>query len=401
MISNAFRQLAMAKLLARGCRLGSACVLITVATALGRAAGVGDDAHVITRADGPGGFAAIFSADGTRILTADREAARVWDARSLKPITPPLAHGARIENVTWTAGDRKVVTIGANDVRFWDASTGAPVAQITQPLGVWPAAVSADGKWVLTAADKGRAVLWGTDGARQLRLFADPTPLYWTAFSRDVSELLTFNFDPAIHPDAVVHLRDRQSGRDLIPPVATDYDGRSRSPAEISPDGERLVVGTSKGFEVDQIRDFKQISRKATPDEFPLDSGDTQSVHFTPEGHRVIWVCDVGVQVFNAATGEPTSKLMSVLVATGHALEYSPDGRVLLVAGLADYAGVWDVARSTRLESFGEKTSDCVALSPDGKFAAIGRTYPPLGERGYTEFRKLDEPLVRPPPAHR
>ena len=349
-------------------------------------------AHIAGSLAGPGGYFVAYSKDGSRIVASDSETARVFDAQSFKPLTLPLKHGAKITNILWLADDSRVVTIGGKEVRFWDARTGALVVRIAQDQEVGPAAVSPDGKWVVTAAMGGQAELWQSQPPTRIRILEERFPLCWAAFSRDGATILTFNFDlpNRLMGRGVIHLRDRESGRDLIPPTSTDYTGSGVSPAEISPDGNRLVIGGSKTFQVYQVKGFTEITEKKTEDRFLLDSGYTESVHFTPDGGGIVWVVDIGVQLFRADNGEPISKFLDVLVTSRDHLDYSKGKNTLLIAGLTEYAGRWDVGSGNRVETFGDDFSSCIALSPNGKFAAIGRTSPPPGEHGFTEIWKLD-----------
>ena len=187
-----------------------------------------------------------------------------------------------------------------------------------------------------------------------------------------------------------LHLREVKTGRDLIPPQTINCEGSSSSVAAVSPDGKRIVIGEAKRFSVYQIDGFKKISRQQGDGVLSLDAGYTDMVFFTPDGTRVIWVCDVCVQIFSADTGEPIRDAMNVMVVGREEIDVSHANTFLLIGGLKKNAGVWDVASGKRLQTFGEKTSHCVALSPDGKFAAIGSTDRPKEEAGYTEIWKLD-----------
>lgn len=349
---------------------------------------------------GPGGRFVAFSTDGTKFLSGDARAVRIWNARSFQPLTPALEHGTAIGYAGFTSRDQRVVTAGGDDVRIWDSKTGKVITRISQNGEVGPVSASPDGKWVLTASGEGGATLWDAATAKDVRRFEERSPLCWSAFSRDGKQFLTVNYDrrSRTRNGCIIHLRNTASGRDLITPIATTYGGGGASPAEISPDGGRLVVGQAKSFEVYDVRNFRKIAQKATIDEFPVDAGYTEMVHFTPDGRRIIWVIDAGVQEFDAETGKPISPALSILVAPPRNLAFDSTGAALIIGGLERDAGLWSVASGKRSETFGDKFSACVSLSPDGKHVAIGRTYPPSGERGYTEIWTLEKPLLLPLP---
>ncbi|MFO1498237.1 MAG: WD40 repeat domain-containing protein [Verrucomicrobiota bacterium] len=78
---------------------------------------------------------AVFSADGGRILIYTFTGARIYDAQTLKPLTPPMLHGDSVHRVKTAAfsPDGRWVATGSEDgaARVWDAQTGYP---ITEPL---------------------------------------------------------------------------------------------------------------------------------------------------------------------------------------------------------------------------------------------------------------------------
>ena len=74
-----------------------------------------------------------YSGDGTKLLTAERSGtARVWDAQSQKPLTPPLPHAA-LDKIDVEYGYRRYpafspdgsrVLTADKAVHVWDAATG-------------------------------------------------------------------------------------------------------------------------------------------------------------------------------------------------------------------------------------------------------------------------------------
>src|SRR5262249_22229332 len=63
---------------------------------------------------------AAFSPNGTRVVTASSSTARVCDATTGKPLTPPLEHQHPGLNAACTANGMRIVTATAEDVKVAD-----------------------------------------------------------------------------------------------------------------------------------------------------------------------------------------------------------------------------------------------------------------------------------------
>jgi hypothetical protein len=107
---------------------------------------------------------AVFSPEGRRVLTAsDDNTARVWDATTGQSLTPPMKHAHLLIHAEFSRDGRLVLTTSWDTTaRVWDAATGEP---ITPPLRhranrVEHGAFSPDGHWVATGGFDPEARLW-------------------------------------------------------------------------------------------------------------------------------------------------------------------------------------------------------------------------------------------------
>jgi WD40 repeat protein len=117
-----------------------------------------------------------FSPDGNRLLTVCSDEYRhlhagtvqLWDARSGKPLGPPLAHRVAGLAAVFDPESRLVATGGFDgDVRLWDAATGAPVGPALVQSGPIPAVAFVSGTKLLAAAGKdGNLALWPVPEAK-------------------------------------------------------------------------------------------------------------------------------------------------------------------------------------------------------------------------------------------
>jgi WD40 repeat protein/tRNA A-37 threonylcarbamoyl transferase component Bud32/tetratricopeptide (TPR) repeat protein len=301
-----------------------------------------------------------FSPDGSRVVTTDGTA-RVWDAATGQPVSPPLEHRGpvkHVEHAAFSPDGRRVVTASFDrTARVWDAATGQPVTPPLKHDGVvLYAAFSPDGRCVVTASQDQTARVWdGATGQPATPPLKHHGVVLYAAFSPDSRRVVTAS------QDQTARVWDAMTGKPVTPPL--NHKGSVKS-ASFNPDGRRVV--TASLDQTAQVWDAA-TGQPVTP---PLEhKGFVELAAFSPDGHRVVTASfDGTARVWDAATGQPVTPPLNHNDMMSHA-SFSPDGRCVVTASLDHTARVWDAATghplTPPLKHHGVVRH--AAFSPDGR----------------------------------
>ena len=128
-------------------------IVIALATVPAAAADPPGGARLLAKLPGPAGTAAAFSRDGKLLLTAGGDEARVWDAGTFEPVTPPLGHVKLkpLSDASISPDGKTVATAAGGEVDLWSARTGERLATISHAAsGRLQPVFSPDGTKLLT-----------------------------------------------------------------------------------------------------------------------------------------------------------------------------------------------------------------------------------------------------------
>jgi WD40 repeat protein len=226
---------------------------------------------------------ASYSGDGARIVTAARDGtARIWDAFSGAPLTPPLVHETSVNVASFSPDGTRLLTLtGAHgrpgSLAIWDAATGTRLARAPAHSdfifeGDW----SPDGRRVVTSSADRTARIWDARTGELLREIAHPDYVGSARFDAEGARIVT------ACNDGVVRVVDAATGRLL----------------HALPSRERLI----------------------------------RRVWFSPDGAFVLARSDRTLEVWSAATGAAAPSFR----AEGEWLDTSPETRGTVTVATAD-----------------------------------------------------------------
>jgi WD40 repeat protein/serine/threonine protein kinase len=343
------------------------------------------------------GFVA-YSPDGQRIVTTSAdETARVWDAASGR-LEKSLDHQADLNSAFFSADNRSILTAGGNLVRLWDAGTGEEIVPPFQHQSeVTLAALSQNGKWLVTLCGDGSVRRWDRAAHQSMLLMLNPDrEVQHLALGADGTQAVTADKDGTIQVWSV------ERGQPITPPLrhsgalmcvalsahghrvlAAGDDGSARvwnttngnlvGPclrhgggmvcAAFSPDGGNVLLGgedgTARTWEIGQPPRHSRVLRHGTDA--------LRHTAFSPQGDKVVTAgVDGRARVWDTQSGKELVRL------EGHKDEvfraqFNPEGTEILTTGADSTARVWDIATGReRLPPLAHVDLREALYSPDG-----------------------------------
>lgn len=165
-------------------------------------------------------ISAQFSPDGQRVVTVGYNDARLWDAATGKAIGKPMKHEGTVNSAQFSPDGQRVVTTSWEkaEARLWDATSGKPIGQPMRHAYLLNSAqFSPDGQRVVTASADKTARLWDTISGKPIgEPMKHDSTVYSAQFSPDGQRVVTASDDKTARLWDAAIMTDKDTREDIL-----------------------------------------------------------------------------------------------------------------------------------------------------------------------------------------
>jgi tetratricopeptide (TPR) repeat protein len=280
--------------------------------------------------------AVAFAPNGQRFVTAGAdETARVWDARTDRPLHVLRGHTAPVLAAYVGSDGRVVVTAGDRTLRVWSLPDGKPLQSFELEAElVWSVAVSPGGQTLVAGGSDGKAEVWDIAGGRLASLAHGGARVLAASFTPDGSRLVTGGDDATVKIWDVADWKLRRTLAGHAGAVGV---------LAVAPDGQTLASGGDDGT----VRLWR-IDAEVLATTLPARAESMGALAFSRDGAMLVGG-GRGPALYVWTMPEGTLRQSAPLEASrGGTLgaAFSPDGTALLTAHGDGSVARWRLARS-------------------------------------------------------
>jgi WD40 repeat protein len=332
---------------------------------------------------------AIFSSDGSRVLTYGEDKAVIWDVRDGRKLLT-LAHRDPISAASFSP-DRRVVVTTADEGRFWGGEDGHFIASFHLDSRVSRILYSPDGQKILTRGYDNAPNLRSALDGHVLTKFQHDGPVNDAVFSPDSKLVVTAARDGVVRiwnvagtllkslketepdvlpmesgvfavsfsPDGqriaaagdwnIARVWDITSGQLLF---RLDTAGRWVFRAFFSPDGTRILTDI-KDDTYKNVQIWTSAGELISDKRFvPGNTPDKGLFAFSSDGRWFVTSGDKTIRIWTTRSGQLVASIVGVTAPDPSAKAlFSPDGRHILTFGENNAVQVWRIVSLLDLDN--------------------------------------------------
>jgi WD40 repeat protein len=306
---------------------------------------------------------ATFSPDGKAVAVAfnnsksenGRCCAQIFDTQTGRPITPPLLHDGEVFSLAFSADSSRLFTYDyQQELRVWNSTNGALISAtkpIIMPFTARSAVFSPDRTSILIATSEiSTQVLNTTTGQATTVPLQHAAAINYGDYSPDGTEMVTASDDGTAR---VWELKDQ--------PSAVLRHDAAVSFATFSPDGDRILTICDKTIYI-----WDDVTNWLQPPAYTVKYGETAA--YSANGKLVAEIYRENcAQVRDAQTGKPVTPLLQHQDSVS-SVKFSPDSTRVVTASHDNTARVWDARTGKPVTPPMVSTLwvDYATFSPDG-----------------------------------
>jgi WD40 repeat protein len=288
----------------------------------------------------------------------------MWDATSRRRLRGSVRHGDGVTSLVFSHDGSRMATANRDEVRVWDVATGKPRLRYRLPGSYW-AAFSPDGRYLASALG-GLVKIWDLETGLERHAFRAGVGLVrHGAFSPDGRRLAAGGQgDPAGRGPwdrGAVEVWDVESGRRVG--EAREYGQPVHG---LAYGGGYLLVGQATAIAFTDPETGEEARRIGARFHYRA------RLPVSPDGRYLAYsVADRTVRVWDLREAREAFNFR------GHegdvtGLAFRPDGLRLASGGADDSVKIWDLARDAEVRTLAPASQGCgLAFSPSGSHLAI------------------------------
>lgn len=289
-----------------------------------------------------------YSPNGKQIAaTSWNHTVRLWDAETGTEIKEFKGHNKITRRVAFSPNGKHLISTAwyEDPVIIWDIETGEIIKKIEEPASVYSANYSPDGKLFVTACDNGKVTIRDAESGRPIQILEGHTwRVEYAAFDPSGKMIISAS------ADSTVRIWDAKTGQPI-----------------------RIMEGHH-----DKIH-------------YAAYSNDGKSIVSVSDYTIIIWDAETGSSIHTIRKRSFFKTLIDVVTNTFWSVDFSPDGKLLVITTGDGIITIWDIEKEKEIRSMTDQSGGFAAFSPDGKKIAFASLEGAVKVFGHTYLVPLQD----------